>query len=640
MIKPHRSTSSSGLKIAAILVAVVALLYVARQILIPLAFAIIFALVLTPAVVWLQKLHLPKVPAVVLVMLVAIAAAGGIGYVIVNQLIEVVNELPRYQENIQDKIQAMRAPMKGALGRAAESVKEVGKQLSQEAAPTSPPPPPSNRGKRRETSNQPARPLPVEVVEPPANILQSVRDLTTPVLTPLLQIGVVLIFTIFLLIEESDLRNRLFRLAGLNRLNMMTLALDDATHRVSRYLMLQILVNAGFGLICGIGLYLIGVPYAVLWGAVAALLRLVPYIGSVVAGLLPFTLSLAVFDHWMPPLLVFLLFATLEILTGNFFEPWLYGAHTGISALALLLTTVFWAALWGPAGLILSTPLTVCVVVLGRHLPQLSFLHILLGDEPALVTEAHLYQRLLAMDDLEARSVAAQYMAEHSLIELYDLVIIPALTMAEHDRHKGTLDPSREEFLYLTIKEILGELAEKAPRSELVKRDSAVEPAAKPVEITSNGRALCVPASDEADEIAAAMLAQLLGQAGHVALSFPVDGAVVNTVELVQPGGTDVFCISAVPPFAFARASVLSRQLRRRFPDTKVIAGVWGFSGDPERALQRFQAPYPDKLATSLTDAVAFVIGSRNVTSQAAYESTAVPSAVLSRASDKSDRAL
>lgn len=637
MIKPRRPASSSGIRTAAILVAVVALLYLARQIFIPLAFAVTLTLVLTPAVAWLQKLRLARVLSVCLVMTVAIAAASAIGYVIFNQLIEVVNALPSYKTNIRNKIQAMGSPVKGELGRAAESVREVGRQLSQE-----PPQPPTNRGARRETPSPPAHPLPVEIIEPPANVLQSVRDLAGPFLAPLLTLGVVLIFTVFLLIEQSDLRNRLFRLAGLDRLNLMTQALDDATQRVSRYLMLQLLVNAGFGILCGIGLYLIGVPFAVLWGAVAALLRIVPYLGSVVAGLLPFTLSLAVFDHWTPPLLVFLLFAMLEILIGNFLEPWLYGIHTGISSLALLLTTVFWAALWGPAGLILATPLTVCVVVLGRHLPQLSFLHILLGDEPALAAEAQLYQRLLAMNDQEARAVADQYLAGHSLMELYDSVIIPALTMAEHDRHKGTFDPDREEFFYLSVREILGELAEKAASAARVEADLASEERrAEPHDAPSTGRIFCVPSSDEADEIAAAMLAQLLEHAGEVALSFPLDPSMAQTVGLAQPDEADIFCISAVPPLAFARASVLNQQLRGRFPGSQVMVGVWGFSGDPERALKRFQPPHPDKLVTSFADAVEFVVGSsKNVTSQVVFGSTAIPEVVLRQALDKPDRDL
>ena len=609
MIKPHRPAGFSGVWIATIVVAVIALLYLARQILIPLAFAITLTLVLSPAVAWLQKLHVARAPAVFLTMAVAIAVAGGIGYIIFNQVVGVANELPSYRDNIQNKIRAMRNPVHGAIGRAAESVREVGKQFADE--PPSLAPAPSDRGKRRQPVNQPARPLPVQIVEPSPNLLQSAREFTRPFLVPLLAIGVVLIFTIFLLIEHNDVRDRLFRLAGLGRLNVMTQALDDATERVSRYLMLQLLVNVSFGILCGTGLYLIGVPFAILWGAVAAILRTVPYVGSPVAGLLPLMLSLAVFDGWIRPLLVFLLFATLEILTANFFEPWFYGIHTGISSLALLLTTVFWAALWGPAGLILSTPLTVCVVVLGRHLPPLSFLHILLGDEPALLAEAQVYQRLLAMDHQEARAVADQYLTEHSLIQLYDAVIIPALTMAEHDRHKGALDPAREEFLYVSFKEILGELAEKAASAEEENTNiGGGESTGKPPDADSAGRVLCIAANDEADEIAAAMLAQLLEHAGHAAVSFPLESSIVNTVGLAQPDGADVFCISALPPFAFTHASILSRQLRGRFPGTKVMVGVWGFTGDTERALKRFQSPYPDKLVTSLADAIQFVVGS------------------------------
>jgi len=418
----------------------------------------------------------------------------------------------------------------------------------------------------------------------------------------------VLIFSVFLLTEQNDLRNRAFRLAGLDHLNVMTQALDDATRRVSRYLMMQLLVNAIFGVLCGIGLYFIGVPYAVLWGGVAAILRIVPYVGSLVAASLPLLLSLAVFDHWMPPLLVFLLFATLELVTGNFVEPWLYGMHTGISSLAILLTTVFWAALWGPAGLILATPLTVCVVVLGRHVPHLSFLHILLGDQPVLAAEAQVYQRLLAMDDHEARAVADVYLSENSLVQLYDSVIIPALAMAEQDRHKGALDPAREEFVFLSIKEMIAEFSEQTASSEPA--DPGIladgEMGAKPADA---GRILCLPVNDEADEIAAVMLAQLLDQAGCPALSLPLDPSLQHLTAIVEPARSDVFCLSAVPPFAFAHARTLSRLLQVRFPRIRIVIGVWGFNGDTERALQRFQPKRPDKLVTSLGDAIAYFEG-------------------------------
>ena len=270
----------------------------------------------------------------------------------------------------------------------------------------------------------------------------------------------VLIFTIFMLLKREDLRNRLLRLAGLGQLNLMTQALDDASGRVSRYLLMQFLVNAGFGALFGFGLYCIGVPYPALWGVVGGILRYVPYVGTLISATLPLALSLAVFDGWLRPLLVFLLVASLELIIANFVEPWLYGTRVGISSLALLVTAVFWTVLWGPAGLILSTPLTVCVVVLGRYFPQLSFLHTLLGDEPVLAPEAQIYQRLLAMDQLEAQAIVDEFLKGRPLVELYDLVLVPALSMAEQDRHKGAIDAAREEFLFLSINEMVVELSE------------------------------------------------------------------------------------------------------------------------------------------------------------------------------------
>ncbi len=591
MTRPPRTP---GILTAAVVIGVIAVLYLAREILIPLALAITLALVLTPAVRCLQKLHIGRFPAALLVILVSLAAVGGISYVIFNQVVQVATELPSYQENIDNKIRALRMRDSGALGRAAKSVQKLGKELDTvEETPA----PPTGRAAR---VNTPANPLPVQVIEAPPSALVYVRDLTRPFLGPLAGLGIVLVFTLFLLVEEADLRNRLFRLAGMSRLNVMTQALDDATQRVSRYLMLQFLVNAGFGALCGLGLYFIGVPYAALWGTVAALFRIVPYIGSVVAGLLPLVLSLAVFNSWLQPLLVFVLFATLEMITANLFEPRLYGAHTGISSLALLLTTVFWAALWGPVGLILSTPLTVCVVVLGRHVPHLSFLHILLGDQPALAPEAHLYQRLLAMDEQEARAVLDAYRAENSLLQLYDAVILPALTLAEQDRHKGALESGREEFLFLSLREVLAEYSESA-------QNASVENASQRPALAAHGRMLCLPAHDEADEIAAAMLSQLLEQGGHATVSFPAGTSSGTMLDLVAPTANDVFCISSIPPFAFSHARTLNRQLRAKYPQTKILIGVWGFNGEIERALQRFQPTRPDKFVSSLADALEYL---------------------------------
>jgi predicted PurR-regulated permease PerM len=602
-----RPRNSSGIRNLAIVFAVVAVLYLTREILIPLAFAIVLSLILAPAVALLQRLRVGRAPSAVLVFVVAASAAGAIGWVIFNDFVEVAVGLRQYRENIDRKLQAFNAPGSSALSRAADSVKELSNQLSAVKAVR----PPSDVSPPSATSIEPPvgshavnRPMPVQVVQAPTNDLDYAADLLKPIVRPLAISGMVLIFTLYLLIEHHDLRNRIFRLAGMGQLNLMTQALDDATKRVSRYLMLQLLVNLCFGVVWSAGLYLIGVPYAALWGALAAILRLVPYVGSLVAAALPLILSLAVFDGWRSPLMVGVLYGTLELTTGNFVEPWLYGTHTGVSSLALLLTTVFWSALWGPAGLILSTPLTVCVVVLGRYVPQFSFLHVLLGDDVPLASEAQVYQRLLAMDDSEARAVMDRFLKDHSRVQLYDSVLIPALTLAEQDRHKGALDPAREEFLFLSIKEILADLPDGSSDTGSEKAESSAETKA----VWPSGRVVCIPARDEADEIGAVMLSQLLELGGCNNLTFPVDSDLVHLMQSLKLSQDDVICISAVPPFALSHAKTVCRQLRIHFPRTRIILGVWGFAGDAERALERFQTPRPDCLVTTLEQAISAVL--------------------------------
>jgi predicted PurR-regulated permease PerM len=602
-----RPRSSSGIRNLAIVFAIVGVLYLAREILIPLAFAIVLSMIVAPAVGLPQKLRIGRVPSALFVFVIASCSAGAIGWVIFNDFIEVAIGLPQYRENIDRKLQAFNAPGTSALSRAADSVKELSNQLStvKSVPPPSDLPPPSS------SSIQPpvgphavTRPMPVQVVKAPANDLDYAADLLKPIIRPLAVSGMVLIFTLYLLIEHHDLRNRIFRLAGMGQLNLMTQALDDATKRVSRYLMLQLLVNLCFGVVWGTGLYLIGVPYAALWGALAAILRLVPYVGSLVAAALPLILSLAVFNGLRSPVMVGVLYGALELTTGNFVEPWLYGTHTGISSLALLLTTVFWSALWGPAGLILSTPLTVCVVVLGRYVPRFSFLHVLLGDEAPLASEAQVYQRLLAMDDSEARAVMDRYLKDHSLAQLYDSVLIPALTLAEQDRHKGALDPAREEFLFLSIKEILADLPDGSSDTSPEKAETSADiKAACP-----SGRVVCIPARDEADEIGAVMLSQLLELSGCNNLTFPVDSDLIHLMQSLKLSQDDVVCISAVPPFALSHAKTVCRQLRIHSPRTRIILGVWGFTGDAERALERFPAPRPDWLVTTLEQAISTVL--------------------------------
>jgi predicted PurR-regulated permease PerM len=550
-----------------------AVLYLAREIFIPFAFALALSFILTPLAMGLQRMHVGRVPSVMIVMTAMVGLMGAGGWMVGNQLVDVVNHLPDYNENIHNKMQRIQSPATGALGRIEKSVAAIGKELSG---------PDTSRGRRA----APAAPLPVQVVPPEPGPVAHLRELTQPVLVPLGMFGFVLILTVFILIKREDMRNRLLRLVGVGQLHITTQALDDATGRISRYLVLQFTVNGLMGVAIGAGLQLMGVPYAALWGVIAALLRLVPYLGILCAAILPFTLALAVFDNWLRPALVLLLFFVLETIVGNFIEPWLYGAHTGISSLGLLVSAIFWTILWGYPGLILSTPLTVCVVVLGRYVPQLSFLHIVLGDEDVLSTEIHLYQRLLAMDHAEALEVVRQFLKDRPLIDLYQQVIIPALILTEQERHRGTLQQNREEFIFLCLSEIIAELAPQEP--------SEASP--------HHGRILLIPAKDAADEVSAALFAQLLEREGYAVILLPVGSP--DELALLNPSADDLICVSALPPFAFAAAAKLCTQLRSRFPEVRILAGIWGFPEGREPMLTRLEKSTNMAVATTLAQAL------------------------------------
>jgi predicted PurR-regulated permease PerM len=585
MVPNRRSTPAAGqhpvnewstLTIIGTLILALAMLYLAREIFIPVAFALALSFILAPLATSLQRIHLGRVPSVMIVMVAVVTLAGAVGWMVANELIDVVDHLASYSENINNKIQRLRAPATGVLGRVEKNVAAIGKELAGKGTP------PADRGRR--LSGTAENPLPVQVMPPEPGPLVYLRDVTGPFLAPLGMFGFVLILTVFILIKREDLRNRLLRLVGVSQLHATTQALDDATQRISRYLVLQFLVNGLMGVALGVGLAMIGVPYAALWGVIAALLRLVPYVGILCAAILPFTLSLAVFDGWLHPALVLLLFFVLEVIVGNFIEPWLYGAHTGISSLGLLVSTIFWTILWGYPGLILSTPLTVLVVVLGRYVPQLSFLHIALGDQDVLTTEIQLYQRLLAMDHAEARAVVDQFLKDRPLIELYEQVMIPALILAEQERHRGTLEPSREDFIFLCLNEIIAELAEQAGESPKTEH---------------SGRVFLMPAKDAADEVSGALFAQLLERDGFAVISFPA-GA-LNDLAVLEPSVEDVICVSALPPFAFSAAAKLCAQLRTRFPQVRILAGIWGFPEGREQMLSKLEKSSRLTVATSLT---------------------------------------
>jgi predicted PurR-regulated permease PerM len=446
------------------LAGVILILYFARDVLVPLALALTLNFLLAPMVMWLQRRRMPRGLAVAVVMLLTSAAVVGMSWVVADQLLQVASDLPKYRLNIHEKIDALHLAPESAWGRAAVSFKDMDQEfLEPQAAPASPgaapsaSPPPAGLPQAGLHPGQAV--VPVQVVTLPANGIQYLGQMLSPLLKPLGTAGMVLIFTVFILIAQEDLRDRFLRLAGVAQLHAMTLALDDAAQRISRYLSMQLLVNACYGLCFGVGVFFIGIPNALLWGVIAGLFRIVPYVGGLAATAFPFVLALSIFHGWGPPLMVVALFAVLDLIASNVVEPWLYGARTGISSLALLVTTVFWTMLWGWAGLVLAVPLTVCVIVLGRYVPRMSFLHVLLGDETALSVEAQFYQRLLALDQDDARSIAFNFLKSHSLMSLYDQVLIPALALAEQDRHKGALGGTRESFLFLSVSEIVSELA-------------------------------------------------------------------------------------------------------------------------------------------------------------------------------------
>jgi predicted PurR-regulated permease PerM len=576
--------------------------------LVPLALAVLFTFVLAPLVTAFERIRFPRFFAIFLVVGIAVSGIGIMGWTVGNQLIDVTNQLPSYKTNIKEKIDAIRNPKNRRLDKAADAMKELGKEIADNPPVPTEPAPSSlkNPGSGKGAAQQQPKAVPVQVFQPVSNPLESLNSIITPLGSAI----IVVVLTIFMLAGREDLRNRLIGLVGHGHLNVMTQALDDAGSRVSRYLLLQLVINACFGVVIGLGLYFIGIPNSMLWGVVAGLLRFLPYVGSPLAAVLPILLSLAIFPTWTGPVATIGLYLVVEILVANFLEPLIYGAHTGISSFAILFAAIFWALIWGPIGLLLSTPLTVCLVVLGRHVPALQFLNIMLGDQPVLSPEAHYYQRLLASDQAEAKEVLDDYLKSHPLEDLYDSVLIPALALAEQDRHHDDLEAITEQFICKSTKELLDELGEKSKepaaaeaqraQSDLAELSAPKIRATPPTHATS---VVSIPARDEADEIVGIMLSQLLERAGYHAQAIPI-GTTAEMLAQLKDASPDIVCISALPPFALLHARDLYRRVRSNVPNAKIIVGLWKFSGDPIKAAARFNIVGNDKLALTLAQAI------------------------------------
>lgn len=577
-------------------VIVVAILRVAEDVLMPIAFSVLLAFLLTPLVVRLTRLGLPKSLSIVLTVSVAFATLGIVGWIVTAQAISLVRELPNYEENLRQKIAALKAPQTPAVMTRMSGMVENLRREIKSAAPDKPTTAPS--------ADDP-KPVPVEIKPTEPTPWELARDLVKPVLRPLGVAGIVIVFVVAMLFQREDLRDRFLKIVSAGRLNIATQALDDAASRVSRYLGMQLIVNAGYGVPIGIGLWWIGIPNALLWGLLATLLRFIPFIGPWIAALFPIALSIAVDPGWTMLLYTVGLFLAMELISNNLIEVVLYGASTGISNLALLVAAVFWTWLWGPAGLVLSTPLTVCVLVLGNYVPGMNFLSMLLGSQPALEPPAQFYQRMLSMESEDMFDVASNYITEHSLEEFYDDIFIPALLMCEHDRHNGALPEPRQRFIFQASRELIEELE----RQDEVAR---VEAAGKPVPeqtLAANAPAipkvLGFPARDEADELVGLMLCHLLRRRGIAAgfnpLTAPLDQPLATIAERKIPATF----ISALPPSAIGGARYQCRRLRQASADAPVIVGLWRHPTPREELHKRLAAYRPTEIVTNLRDAVA-----------------------------------
>jgi predicted PurR-regulated permease PerM len=531
----------------------ITVLYLGREVLIPIALALLLSFLLAPAVVRLQHWGLGKTFATLLVVALSFLGVIFIGWAGFGQAYNLSLELPAYRDNISTKLRSVTPPGLHRFGEAQRMLGEVtGELIAQDRVQQS-----KNASEKLPGSSQ--RPIAVEVRQPEPTPLEFLEKTVGSVFRPLATAFIVLVFVIFLLLGREDLRDRLLRLAGSSRLYRTTQALDDAARRVSRYLLMQFAVNAMYGALVGVGLLLIGIPHPLVGAVLATLLRFIPYVGPWIAAAGPILLAIGVSPGWGKFAWTLGLYVVLELITANFVEPFLYGSSTGISAIAILVAAVFWIWLWGPVGLLLSTPLTVCLVVVGRYVPHLEFLGILFGDEPALSPAQRFYQRMIAKDAEEAADLTEQFLKDKSAVELYDDVIIPAMSLTEEGRRVGFLDSETEVYFLENARELVDEIG--------TRQSSGSD------ENWITRNIICLPAKDAADELACRMFAQVLP--GIDVQVMPPGISPNDLVKAITAARPDLVCISGVPPQATRHVAVRCRHLRKRFADLTVMAAVW-----------------------------------------------------------------
>ena len=579
MPRPSPAVRSPRLPTLLVVVLIIAVLYFGREVLVPVALAILLGFLLAPLVRVLERVKLPRTIAAILAICVAVGAVGGVAWVAGGEVVELAAKVPVYRANLRDKLIAIRATDDNVFTRAERTIEE----LQQEVKAATPDEQPAGE-QSPVASPEVKQPTPVEVVK------TSPVGLPTfflgPVLGPLATVGIAIVLTLFLLIQREDIRDRFLRLVGRNDLPLATQALDDASARVSRYLVAQSFLNGCVGLVIGIGLYLLEVPNAALFGLLIGILRFLPYVGYWLAGLLPLAVAWAIHPGWYQPLMVFGLLVVVEVITGNFIEPVVQGAKVGVSTIGILIAALFWAWLWGSVGLLLATPLTVCLAVIGRHVPQFEYLNVLLGDKPVLPPEARVYQRLLAMDQEEAAQIVESEAKGRPPAESFDELILPALRLAKADLHRGNLERDQADGVFE---------AAKALAEDLAPVDQATAPA---------GRVVCVPAFDHADEVAASMLAMLLMGSGVPASVLPAGALSSEAIAHVQELLPSAVVLSCLPPQAVFHARHRVKRLRARFPDLPIVIGLWGRGTDPQPSLQRLEGLEGLRVVTAMGQAV------------------------------------
>ncbi|MBL0403426.1 AI-2E family transporter [Microvirga aerilata] len=592
-IEPPGVPGLSGLLTLTVAVVVLAALYVGRDVFLPVVMAILLAFVLAPFVDLMRKWHLGRVPSVIVAVVVALGIILSLGGVIGFQVAGLATDLPRYQSTIQDKVGSLR---EGSLGKLPGILKDFGRRFDQAVAEPPPEQAPASPSTAVPPPEEP-RPMAVEVHEPDPTPAQMARNLLLPLLEPLATTGIVFVVLVFILMQREDLRDRMIRLFGASDLHRTTAAMDDAARRLSRYFLIQLGLNASFGVVATIGLWLIGVPSPILWGVFAALMRFVPYIGSFLAAVPPILLAAAVDPGWSMALMTIALFGIGEPLMGHVVEPVVYGQSTGLSPFAVVISAIFWTWMWGPVGLLIATPLTLCLVVLGRHVERLEFLDVLLGDRPALTPAENLYQRMLAGDPDEALESAEILLKERSLTSYYDEVALRGLQLAANDATRGVLTQRQLEQVKDVIRALVLDLSghedvEPKPqdtKDEPVAAPASEKPANKGPAVTepmppasplpeawrAAGAILCVAGRGPLDEAASEMLSQLLNKHGLGTRVIPHEAVSRREIFNLDMTGVQMVCISYLEISGTpAHLRYLLRRLKKK-AKAPTLVGLW-----------------------------------------------------------------